>query len=254
MIIAFFHTTLYVPIYNLLIFLVSLTPRADVGLGIIGVTLIVRLIILPLSLSALRTQRAMKAIEPELKAIREKYKDNKELQAKETFALYKIYKIRPFASILTLFIQLPVLFSLYFLVRKESLSHVNVSLLYSFVHAPPALSPVFLGLILITGPSLLLAALVALTQFLQAYFAIPLPPKREKKKTDSKSAAKPESMQEEFGRAMALQARFVFPILFAVISYTSGAIALYFITSNVAMLLQELVVRLTKKPHTPIAS
>src|SRR5580704_15445414 len=119
-IITFFHTILYVPIYNLLIFIVGLTHSADVGLGLIGVTLIVRLAILPLSLSAVRTTRAMKVVEPELKEIREKYKDDKEMQAKETFALYKRYKIRPFASVLTIFIQLPVLISLYLVVRTES--------------------------------------------------------------------------------------------------------------------------------------
>jgi YidC/Oxa1 family membrane protein insertase len=249
-ILTFFHTILYVPIYNLLIFIISLTHSGDVGLGLIGVTLIVRLAILPLSLSAVRTQRAMKVIDPELKEIREKYKDDKETQAKETFALYKKYKIRPFASILTLFIQLPVLISLYYVVRKESLYHVNTSLVYSFVHAPAMLSPLFLGLFLVTTPNLLLAILAAITQFFQAYFAIPLPPAAPKKPEVKKGGTPttPESMQEEFGRAMALQARFVLPVVIGVVSYTSGAIALYFITSNCVMLLQELLARLF--PHS----
>jgi YidC/Oxa1 family membrane protein insertase len=245
-IISFFHAILYVPIYNVLIFLVGLTPNGDVGLGLIGVTLIVRIIVLPLSLSAVKTQRSMKQIEPELKQIREKYKEDKELQAKETFAIYKKYDIHPFSSILLLFVQLPVLFSLYFMVRKESLYHVNMALLYPFIHAPAVLSPVFLGLFSIAAPNLILSALVVLTQFFQAYFAIPVPPKA----TPTSSVSKPGSqdMQAEFGRAMALQARFVFPIVFGVISYSSGAIALYFITSNTVMLLQELLVRTTTKP------
>jgi YidC/Oxa1 family membrane protein insertase len=251
-ILSFFHAILYVPIYNLLIFIVGLTPMGDVGLGLIGVTLVVRLIVLPLSLSAVRTQRSMKAIEPELKEVREKYKDDKELQAKETFAIYKKYNVRPFASILLLFVQLPVLFSLYFMVRKESLYHVNMALLYPFIHAPATLSPIFLGLFSIAAPNLILSGLVIITQFFQAYFAIPVPPKATPtSKTSSsktKSASGGQDMQAEFGRAMALQARFVFPIVFGVISYSSGAIALYFITSNVVMLLQELLVRTTTKP------
>ena len=245
---SFFHTILYVPIYNLLVFIVGLTPHADVGLGLIGVTLLVRIVILPLSLSAVRTQRSMKIIEPELNEIKEKYKDDKELQAKETFALYKKYGVRPFASILLLFVQFPILISLYLVVRKESLTHVNTALLYHFVHAPALLSPEFIGIFMIAKPSLILAAIVVLTQFLQAHFAIPLPPKKPAAPKGKSKETTPDSMQAEFGRAMALQARFVFPIIFGVISYTSAAIALYFITSNVVMLLQELIVRTTAKP------
>jgi YidC/Oxa1 family membrane protein insertase len=210
--IAFFKLILYVPIYNVLIFITSYIPHSDVGLGIIGVTFLVRLVIFPLSLSAVRTQRAMQAINPEIKALQSKYKDDKETQAKETMALYKKYGVRPFASILTVFIQLPILISLYFMVRHESL----------------------------TAPNLILAVLAAASQFAQAYFAFPIPPKQLK-------GASTEGMQAEFGRAMALQMRFVYPIVYGVIGYTSGAIALYFITGNIFTILQELYVRATPK-------
>ncbi len=221
-------------------------PHGDVGLALIGASFVVRLIILPLSISAVRTQRAMREIEPELKEIKEKYKDNTEMQAKEQFALYKQYGIRPFASLLTMFIQLPVLISLYLVIRHESFSKVNTALLYPFIHVPAELSPLFLGFVSITQPNLILAILVAITQFFQAYFAIPVPEK-------AKPSASGESMQQEFGRAMAMQARFVLPIVMGVVSYTSGAIALYFITSNTVMLLQELLVRTTIKPVKKIA-
>lgn len=248
---AFFKTILYIPIYNLLIFLVGLTHSSDVGLGLIGVTLIIRLAILPLSLSAVRTSRAMKVVEPQLKEIREKYKDDKETQAKETFALYKKYKIRPFASLLTTFIQLPVLICLYLVVRTESLYHVDTKLIYPFIHAPATLSPIFLGLFLVTTPNIILAVIAAAMQFVQAYYAIPVPPPA-KQPVDKKAASSPESMQEEFGRAIALQARFVLPVVIGIVSYTSGAIALYFITSNAVMLLQELLARLF--PHSAHSS
>lgn len=247
--IAFFKTILYIPIYNLLIFISGLLPHGDMGLALVLAALAVRLVILPLSLSAVRTQRAMKQIEPELNEIKEKYKNDAEKQAKEQFALYKQYGIRPFASLLLVLIQLPILFALYFVIRGESLSKVNTSILYPFVHAPAALSPVFLGLISISHSSLILSVIVAITQFAQAYFAIPVPEKVPQKKGSSS----PGDMQQEFGRAMALQARFVLPVVVGVISYTSGAIALYFITSNVVMLFQELLVRTTIKPVKKIA-
>ena len=140
-ILGFFHTILYVPIYNVLIFLVGVSPHGDVGLALIGVVLLVRLIILPFSLETVHTQKAMQVLNPHIKALQEKYKNDKEKLAKETFALYKKYKVNPFASILTLFIQIPILFTLYFIVRAKGLYQVNTSLLYSFVHAPAVLSP-----------------------------------------------------------------------------------------------------------------
>ena len=71
---SFFHTILYVPIYNVLIFLVGVLPHGDVGLALVGVVLLVRLIILPLSISMVHTQKAMQVLSPEIKAIQEKYK------------------------------------------------------------------------------------------------------------------------------------------------------------------------------------
>lgn len=231
-----FYTYLHNPIYNLLIFFVDVVPGGDVGLAVIAVTIVVKIIILPLSLSAVRTQRAMKVVEPELREIREKYKDNKEKQAKETFALYKKYNINPFASILTLLIQLPILLALYWVFMGESLPTIDIDILYSFVSIPTVISTLFLGFFAITGKSFILALLAGVTQFLQAYVSIPHTPKTEKS-----------TMSEDFGRAMAMQARYVIPFIIAVVAYqTSGAVALYFITSNIVTLAQEVIVR--RKP------
>lgn len=239
----FFHQVLYVPIYNLLVFLVGISPSGDVGLAVIGATLIVKLAVLPLSLSAVRTQKAMKLVEPKVKKLQEELKNDKEKQAKELFALYKKYQINPLASFLTLIIQIPVLIALYWVFKNEHLPQADVSLLYSFVHLPLVTSSLFLGLFPVAASSLVLAIIAAASQFLQARFAIPVPPKAE----PSSEA----SMQMEFGRAMALQARFAIPVLIGVIAYSSGAIALYFITSNFIMLLQEVIVRRTPTPLPP---
>src|SRR4051812_45724892 len=101
---SLFHNTLYVPIYNLLIFFVDIVPNGDVGIAVIIVTIIVKLIVAPFSISAMKTQRRMKFVEPQLKQIKEKYKDDKETLAKETFALYKNNGIKPFSSILASFL------------------------------------------------------------------------------------------------------------------------------------------------------
>ena len=243
-ILNFFHTILYVPTYNLLIFFAGIIPHGDVGLAIIALVVVIRIIIFPLSISMVHTQRAMQLVNPEVKALQEKYKNDKEKLAKETFALYKKYKINPFASILVLIIQLPILFTLYFIVRSKSLYMVSTSLLYPFVHVPAVLSPVFLGIFVLSSPNLVLAFLSAATQFLYGYYGIPIPAATPK---DPSKPGTPASMQEEFGRAVSLQSRYVFPILYGVISYTSGAIAVYFITTNIINLLQFGFARLTTR-------
>jgi YidC/Oxa1 family membrane protein insertase len=249
--IAFFHTILYVPIYNLLIFFVGILPRGDVGLALVCVVVFIRLLILPLSLSMIHTQKAMQLLSPEIKKIQEKYKNDKETLAKETFALYKKYKINPFASILTLLIQLPILLTLYFIVRAKGLYHVDTSLLYHFVHVPALISPLFLGYFVLSSPNIILALLAGISQFAYAYFGITVPPKQPEspqKKGTSKEAT-PANMQEEFGRAMTMQMRYMLPVLYAFIGYTSGAIALYFITGNIVMLLQLVIAHFTKRKY-----
>ncbi len=232
----FFHTFIYLPIHNLLVFFVDIVPGGDLGLAVIGATIAVKLILLPLSLQAVKTQKAMKLLEPELKELKEKHKDDKEAQAREMFALYKKYNVKPFASILMLFVQIPIVFGLYFVCQGAALTALDPSLLYAFIPLPEAVNPLFLGIFMVTGPSIVLALAAGVTQFAQAWYAIPVPPAPAKDATPS--------MQEEFGRAIALQARFMLPVLIAVFAYFgSGAIAIYFAASNIFMLAQEFLVR-----------
>lgn len=232
---SFFHTFLYEPIYNLLVFFLNIVPGGDIGLAVIVVTITIRLLIMPLSLSAIRTQQAMKAIEPALKEVREKHKNDKEQQAKAMFELYRVHRVNPFASFATLIIQLPILIGLYWVFRTETLPTVDAALLYSFVPIPDAVSGLFLGFVALSAPSVVLAICAAATQFFQARISVPVPAPR--------TPGGAPSMQEEFGRAMALQMHFVLPPIIGAVAYTSGAIALYFITSALVSIAQELFVR-----------
>ena len=68
-----FQTFIYQPLYNLLVSLFELIPGLDLGLYIIIFTLIIKFILLPLSLKAIRAQKSLKAVEPEMMALRQKY-------------------------------------------------------------------------------------------------------------------------------------------------------------------------------------
>jgi YidC/Oxa1 family membrane protein insertase len=96
----------------------------DVGLGwglaIVALTFIVRTLILPLSIKQIRSMRHLQQHAPELKALQEKYKGDKERLQREMMAFYKENQINPLASCLPLLPQLPIFFALYQLLRSAS--------------------------------------------------------------------------------------------------------------------------------------
>lgn len=233
MISAFFHTVFYNPIYNALVALVALVPGSDVGIAVILLTIVIRLILLPFSLSAARTQRAMKLLEPKIKELKEMHKNDKEREAIETLALYKAAKVNPFMSILVVLIQLPVLFALYWVFIYEPFSSINMARLYPFTPVPAQVSLLFLGVISVAGKSMVLAFFAGLTQFLQAHMALA-------------GTLKPSNGGPggDFQKIIGLQLKYVFPFLIAAIAYsTTSAIALYFIATNIAGAVQEWHVR-----------
>ena len=233
--IAFFHTTLYEPLYNGLVFLIGILPGADMGLAVLVLTIAVKLVLFPLSEKSVSTQLAMKMYEPELSAIKIKYKDNKEGHAQAVLGFYREHKINPLSSFLVIIIQLPIIISLYYVFYKGGFPQINHDLLYSFIKVPSDVNMHFLGLIDIGGKSLLLAVLVGVTQFFQMKLSIPLPPPRGEGKS---------SMKDELSRSMSVQMRYVMPVFVAFIAFSiSGAIGIYWTTSNIFAIGQELYLR-----------
>lgn len=233
------HTFFFDPVYNTLVFFVDTVPGGDVGLAIILTTIVVKVVLLPLSIKAARTQKMMRELEPQLKDLKEKHKDNREEQAKAMMSLYKDAGLNPFASILLLFAQIPIIIALYWAVSKGGgvpFPGINSDILYSFIPTPEMANMWFLGLVDITAKSLPLAFLAGLTQFVHAQIAIPKPePRKEGEEIDLKA---------DFARNMQTQMRYVMPILIFVVAYTiSAAIALYFTVSNLMQIAQEYIVR-----------
>lgn len=232
-----FHTFFYTPIYNLLVFFAVHIPYGDIGIAIILVTIVVKIILLPLTLGMARTQKAMKVVEPHLKKIKEDHKNDKERQAKEMMALYKEHKIKPFSSFLLVFIQLPVILALYWVFKNQSLPNIDPSLLYSFVQVGTAqTTTLFVGLIDITHKNIFLALLAGALQMVQSFYTIPVP---------EKNTSKEASAADDFSRAMSIQMRFVLPAIIGLVAYTSGGIALYFMTSTLVAIAQEYFMRKT---------
>jgi YidC/Oxa1 family membrane protein insertase len=163
---SFFYTLVYQPLFNLLIFLYNIVPFPDLGIAVILLTLIIKGALYPLGKKAAVSQKEMEMIQPEIKKLQEKYKDNKEEQAKKIMELYKERKMNPFSGIVSLFIQLPILISLFRIFRK-GLGVEEMKNLYSFIHAPEIINYNFLGVVDLSSPNIVFAILAAVGQYLQ---------------------------------------------------------------------------------------
>ncbi|AKM83944.1 TPA: hypothetical protein DCZ46_01260 [Candidatus Campbellbacteria bacterium] len=237
-----FHTIFYNPIYNGLVFLVSFFPWMDLGIAVVIVTLVVKLIVFPLTKESIKTQLKVKEIDPLVNEIRKKYEKDKETQARKIMDLYKEYKINPFASFFLILVQLPILFALYFVFLKGGLPDVNFDILYSFIKAPAHIDNVtFLGFFDITQKSFILALLAGISQFFQIRLVM-----SGQKKNDK--PADQNTFKDDLVKNMQLQMKYVMPVIIFIIAYgLISAVALYWITSNLFMIVQELYIRKTVK-------
>lgn len=232
MISAAFHAAIYNPLYNGLVAIVDMLPTHDVGIAVVILTIIVRVILFPLSKRAIVAQVKMKKIAPEIELLKEKYKNDREQQGKAMFNLYKENDIHPFASFGLVLVQLPILFALYFVFARGGLPVIDAARLYSFVHQPAGVNMEFIGLINMAGKSLILAVLAAATQIV--YTRLSMGARQKTPATGSFSG--------DMARSFDVQARYVLPLFIGVIAYTvPSAAALYWVTSNTSMIAQELL-------------
>jgi YidC/Oxa1 family membrane protein insertase len=117
------------PIKNILgqVLMIIYNATGSYGLAIIGVTLLIKIVLLPLTLKQDKAMKDMKKIQPQIDALREKYKSNPEELNKLTMELYKEHKVNPFGSCLPLLIQMPILFALFGVLRQipDAVTNVN---------------------------------------------------------------------------------------------------------------------------------
>lgn len=228
---------LWRPLFNLLVGLTNVIPGHYMWLGVVLVTLVVRLILLPLSLKqAKQTQKSqgkMAGLQVELKRIQEEHKNDKQKQAQETMALYRKAGVNPASGCLLLLIQLPILIALY-RVFLTPIGPESAHLLYSFVHLPEMINLSFFG-IMLTEPNLVLAIIAGIAQFVQVRFFSPAPPPTAAGTADEDSAKMMAAMQKNMA--------YVFPVMTVFISLRlPSALPLYWIVSiGLAILQQKLL-------------
>jgi YidC/Oxa1 family membrane protein insertase len=89
------------------------------GMSIIALTVCTRALLIPLTYKSLKGMRALQALQPQLKEIKEKYKNDQQRMQQEMMAFYKENKVNPFASCIPLIAQLPVFITLFYVLRHE---------------------------------------------------------------------------------------------------------------------------------------
>ncbi len=113
-----FNTYIVQPVFNLLEFIYAVIPGHDLGISIIIFTIIIRLALWPLVRKQLHHAKAMRKLQPELKKLKKAAAGDRQKEARLQMELYKERGIKPFSSIGTLIIQIPVFIALYQSVLK----------------------------------------------------------------------------------------------------------------------------------------
>src|SRR5205814_6768509 len=128
------------PIFSLLLFLFHAT--GNFGVAIICLTLIVRAIMFPIAQKQFQSMAAMRKLQPKMKAIQERFKDDKARQQQEILQLYKAEKVNPAAGCLPIVIQIPIFYALYkVLVVSVEMRHQHFIFWIKDLSAPDPLTP-----------------------------------------------------------------------------------------------------------------
>lgn len=240
-----FHVILYQPIFNVFVGLYNAVPGHDLGVVILLTTILVRLVVFPLTYKYVEAQRSMTALNPKLEAVRKQYANDKQKQAQATMELYKEHKINPLTSCLPLLLQLPIIIALYQVMSAGIVSTDLGSVLYSFVHNPEKINPVTVGLLDLSKPQIVLAILAGVAQYFQArLMTTPSAPK----------AAGAGGKDEDMAAAMNKQMMYIMPVMTVLIGMTlPSGLALYWLFSTLLMIGERFLITKYSKKELPPA-
>ncbi len=235
---SLFHSIIYQPLYNILIFLYNVVPGKDFGVSIILITILLRTVLIPLYKKQIESQKKLQELQPKIKALQEQTKNNKEQQTKQLMELYKENKTNPFSGCLPLIVQLIFLIAIYQVLIKISSNGLTVdsSQLYSFISSPEKINQLFISLVDLTKPSIIIAALAAIAQYFQTKMLMGQQPTAA---LQTENTDKPDIAQ-----MMNKQMLYLGPFLtlFIGIKFPAG-LSLYWLTGTLFMLIQQIMLQ-----------
>ncbi len=215
------------PITNLLVACYQLLQYFNVpsalGFSFILLTVIIRIILLPLTSSQIRASKKMQDLTPHLSGIREKHKEDKKRQQEETLKLYKEHGVNPATGCLPVILQIPIIWSLYHVLTtvvnvtsNGKLMEMNKLLYFDGLRLTTLWDTVFFGIPLSASPSkelstmpwlIAVPVLTGVFQFILSKMMMPENPIKTTK-------------QDDFQTTFAKQSLFIFPVMIGFFSYT----------------------------------
>ncbi|RYD97523.1 MAG: membrane protein insertase YidC [Sphingomonadales bacterium] len=192
------------------------------GVAIIFLTITIRALIFPIANKQFQSMANMRAIQPEMKALQERYKDDKQRQQQEIMKLYKDKKVNPLAGCLPLLLQIPIMYSLYkVLLLTIEMRHQPFVLWIKDLSAPDPLTPLNLfGLLDFTPPHFIAIGVIPILLGVSMYYQIKLNP------------APMDEMQKQIFAIMPWM------LMFVMAPFAVG-LQVYWITSNVITIAQQ---------------
>jgi len=224
------------------------TSGAAWALSIVGLVVVIRILLIPLFVKQIKAQRALQILQPEIKAIQKRFKDDRQKQSEEMMKLYKDSGTNPFASCLPILLQMPIFFALfhvlnYGVAQDHPVGPMNEELIAQAAQATifgAPISETFLGAddLNVKIVSLVLIALMTLTTFITQ--------KQLLVKGISNAESNPFLQQQKL-------LVYIFPLMFAVfgINFPIGVL-IYWLTTNFwSMGQQYYVIRNNPAPGSP---
>jgi YidC/Oxa1 family membrane protein insertase len=256
-----FDLVIVQPIFNLLIGIYSLIPGGDFGIALIIFTILIRFALWPLVQRQLHQVKAMRKLQPELAKIKKAANGNRQLESMQMLELYKKHDVKPFRSILILLIQLPIFIALYQVIQIFTLHRDQVaSYTYGFlkgiepiqklIEHPDQFNEKLLGLVDLTAHAIgssgvniflvILAIVAAFTQYIISKQTSPTTTTKRFRDVLAEASAGKQADQSELNAVMMSKMTKILPffMLFIMLSLP-GALALYYVVSNVFAALQQ---------------
>lgn len=243
------------PFVTTLTFLYSILGN-NVVLAIVVFTVLVRLVTYPLTIQQQRSSKAMQQLQPELKKLQEKYKNDREKLAAEQMQLYREYGVNPMGGCLPLIVQLPIMLALYQAIifalaaTPYQLMELSGRLMIPGLDALVPLQNTFLGMNLTQPPSaanivsFALPVLVVITTWLQFKMTMPsTPPSTDADGKPNQAAAMSQSMST------------IMPVMYGFFALQfSVGLSIYFIVSNIIGIVQYALMGQGKQKQTADAT
>lgn len=228
-----FNTLFYTPLLNALVFLYHMVGNSF-GLAIIALTVGLRLLLAPLTISSIKSQKKMMDLQPKISELKKKHTDKTELQ-KAQLELYKSHGVNPGAGCLPQILQIVILIALYQVFLKflngGTIDGATVNMNFFWLNlAKP-------------DPFYVLPILAGLTQLMYSLMLRPGTEHPHHAENQSKKDEKTEKNEMEMGQEIQNQMLFLMPIMTAVVSlrFPSG-LALYWVVTTVFSVVQQWII------------